>query len=207
MWKGGEKKRRGELHRERSRGGKIFPSLFSEFLLRIKQMQMVGQVEPKAKACAGNGSGTRPDCTRNLLFCVVHLHSEQILWLRIKFFRELLIILSKPLKSPSKRSCPPSYWQSCFPAANGETFVITLISKPISIRLFPDYAIKHQVYGSDLPGKDLLLGFGVLQTSSIHWVFVLEKDHVVTISTLFLFSFFDSLGFFLLTELWLALWS
>lgn len=134
LWKGGEKKEkvRKELHRKRSRGGKIFPSLFSEFRLRIKQMQIVGQVEPKAKACAGNGSGTRPDYTRNLLFCVVHLHSEQILWLKIKFFREFLI-LSKPSKSPSKRSCPPSYWRSCFPAANGETFVITLINKPISI--------------------------------------------------------------------------
>ena len=43
-----------------------------------------------------------------------------------------------------------------FRAANGETFLITLKSKPLFIRIFPTLTIKHQVLGSPLTWRDLL---------------------------------------------------
>ena len=48
--------------------------------------------------------------------------------------------------------------------ANGETFLITLKSKPIFIRIFPTLAIKHQVVGSPLTGRDLLIGSSLSNT-------------------------------------------
>ncbi|KAK1398016.1 hypothetical protein POM88_007879 [Heracleum sosnowskyi] len=60
---------------------------------------------------------------------------------------------------------PKEYWNKClrsFRAANGDNFTITLVSKPINIQIFPGYMIKHQIYGSELPGKDLLIGFDIL---------------------------------------------
>ena len=57
-----------------------------------------------------------------------------------------------------------------FRAANGETFLITLKSKPILIRIFPTLTIKHQVLGSPLTGKNLLIGFDLLhQIPSLRW--------------------------------------
>ena len=57
-----------------------------------------------------------------------------------------------------------------FSAANGETFLITLKSKPIFIRIFPTLTIRHQVLGSPLTGRDLLIGFDLLhQISSLKW--------------------------------------
>ena len=49
-----------------------------------------------------------------------------------------------------------------FRAANGETFLITLKSKPLLIRIFPTLIIRHQVLGSPLAGRDLLIGFDLL---------------------------------------------
>ena len=46
-----------------------------------------------------------------------------------------------------------------------------MISKPITIQLFPGYSIKHQCYGTDLPGKDLLIGFNIFKTlPQINWM-------------------------------------
>ncbi|KAL3643586.1 hypothetical protein CASFOL_014401 [Castilleja foliolosa] len=60
---------------------------------------------------------------------------------------------------------PSTHWNQCsaaFKAANGEIFHVTLISKLIYIQLFPGYIIKAKVYGSNLPGKDFILGFDIL---------------------------------------------
>ena len=57
-----------------------------------------------------------------------------------------------------------------FRIANGETFLITLKSKSILIRIFPTLTIKHQVLGSPLTGRDLLIGFDLLyQIPSLIW--------------------------------------
>ena len=53
-------------------------------------------------------------------------------------------------------------YNQMFRAANGETFLITLKSKPILIRIFPTLIIKYQVLGSPLTGRDLLIGFDLL---------------------------------------------
>ena len=69
---------------------------------------------------------------------------------------------------------PRSHWESCsrhFYVTNGELFLVTMISKPITIQLFPGYSIKHQCYGTDLLGKDLLIGFDILKTlPQINWM-------------------------------------
>ncbi|ESQ47393.1 hypothetical protein EUTSA_v10028344mg [Eutrema salsugineum] len=60
---------------------------------------------------------------------------------------------------------PSTHWDRCsvaFKAANGQIFHISLISKPIHIQLFLGYMVKSKVYGSDLPGKDFILGFDIL---------------------------------------------
>ena len=70
-----------------------------------------------------------------------------------------------------------------FRVANGETTLITLKSKPIFIRIFPTLAIKHQVLGSPLTGRDLLIGFDLLhQTPSFIWSSrgLLHKQHLLT---------------------------
>ena len=70
-----------------------------------------------------------------------------------------------------------------FRAANGETFLITLKSKPIFIRIFPTLIIKHQVLGSPLTGRDLLIGFDLLhQISSLRWSSkgLMHKQHLLT---------------------------
>ncbi|KAK1382554.1 hypothetical protein POM88_020289 [Heracleum sosnowskyi] len=68
---------------------------------------------------------------------------------------------------------PKEYWNKClrsFRAANGDNFTITLVSKPINIQLFPGYIIKNRIYGSELPGKDLLIGFDILHNlKRISW--------------------------------------
>ena len=57
-----------------------------------------------------------------------------------------------------------------FRIANGETFLITLKSKPILIRIFPTLTIKHQVFGSPFTGRDHLIGFDLLhQIPSLRW--------------------------------------
>ena len=45
-----------------------------------------------------------------------------------------------------------------FRATNGETFLMTLKSNPLFIKIFPTLTIKHQVLGSPLTSRDLLLG-------------------------------------------------
>ena len=70
-----------------------------------------------------------------------------------------------------------------FRAANGETFLITLKSKPIFIIIFPTLIIKHQVLGSPLTGRDLLIGFDLLhQISSLRWSSkgLMHKQHLLT---------------------------
>ena len=54
------------------------------------------------------------------------------------------------------RILPQEFWlphHQMFRAANGETFLITLKSKPILIRIFPTLTIKHLVLGSLLIGR------------------------------------------------------
>ncbi|KAH9792621.1 hypothetical protein KPL71_004198 [Citrus sinensis] len=70
---------------------------------------------------------------------------------------------------------PPDYWDNhteYFRAANGKVFETSLITKnPIGIQFFPNCIIWQKIIGSDLPDKDLLIGFDILQlvkTSSLH---------------------------------------
>ena len=81
---------------------------------------------------------------------------------------------------------PAEFWlpyNQIFRAANGETFLITLKSKPILIRIFPTLIIKPQVLGSPLTGKDLPIGFDLLhQIPSLRWPLkgLLHKQHLLT---------------------------
>ena len=68
---------------------------------------------------------------------------------------------------------PPDYWENhteYFRAANGKIFETSLITKkPIGIQFFPNYIIWQKIIGLDLPDKDLLLGFDILQlVKSLH---------------------------------------
>eukprot|EP00257_Ricinus_communis_P017936 XP_015576507.1 uncharacterized protein LOC107261471 [Ricinus communis] len=60
---------------------------------------------------------------------------------------------------------PSEYWKShvqFFRAANGQTFKTTLITKQkIGIQFFPDCMVWTHIIDSDLPNKDLLIGFDV----------------------------------------------
>ena len=60
---------------------------------------------------------------------------------------------------------PSSYWENhteFFKAANGEIFETSLITKkPIGIQFFPNCVIWHKFVGSDLPDKDLRIGFDI----------------------------------------------
>ncbi|KAH9698093.1 hypothetical protein KPL71_023880 [Citrus sinensis] len=62
---------------------------------------------------------------------------------------------------------PPDYWDNhteYFRAANGKVFETSLITKkPIGIQFFPNCIIWQKIVGSDLPDKDLLIGFDSLQ--------------------------------------------
>ena len=86
-----------------------------------------------------------------------------------------------------------------FSVANGETFLITLKSKPIFIRIFPTFIIRHQVLGSPLTGRDLLIGFDLLhQIPSLRWSSkgLLHKKHLLIwtqVPHLFIVDPFDSL--------------
>ncbi|KAL2526920.1 Uncharacterized protein Adt_11974 [Abeliophyllum distichum] len=50
-----------------------------------------------------------------------------------------------------------------FQAANNEYFSTEIISKPVSIKFFPNYKILHRLLGSSLPGKDIVIGFDIIQ--------------------------------------------
>ncbi|KAH9769368.1 Endonuclease [Citrus sinensis] len=62
---------------------------------------------------------------------------------------------------------PPDYWKNhteYFRAANGKFFETSLITKKsIGIQFFPNCIIWQKIIGSDLPDKDLLIGFDILQ--------------------------------------------
>ena len=72
---------------------------------------------------------------------------------------------------------PKEFWlphYQMFRVANGETFPITKKkkkkSKPILIKIFLTRTIKHQVLGSPLIGRDLLMGFDILhQIPNLRW--------------------------------------
>lgn len=68
---------------------------------------------------------------------------------------------------------PPSHWkatQLTFRVINCDLFQITKISNPITIQIFPNLKIQHQVLGCTLTGKDLLLRFDLLhKLSSLRW--------------------------------------
>ena len=100
------------------------------------------------------------------------------------------------------RILPQEFWlphHQMFRAANGETFLITLKSKPILIRIFPTLTIKHQVLGSPLTGRDLLIGFDLLhQIPNLRWSSkgLMHKQHLLTwtqVPHLFTVDPFDSL--------------
>ena len=86
-----------------------------------------------------------------------------------------------------------------FIAANRETFLITLKSKSFFIRIFPTLTIKHQVLGSPLIGRDLLIGFDLLhQIPNLRWSSkgLLHKQHLLTwthVPHVFTVDPFDSL--------------
>ncbi|KAH9724582.1 hypothetical protein KPL70_007537 [Citrus sinensis] len=60
---------------------------------------------------------------------------------------------------------PPEYWteyEEHFKAVNGKLFTTSLITKkPIGIQIFPNCVIWTKVIGSNLPNKDILLGFDI----------------------------------------------
>ena len=66
--------------------------------------------------------------------------------------------------NPTVRSS--SCWEKhteLFKAANGEIFKTSLITKnPFGIQFFPNCIIWQKIIGSDLPDKDLLIGFDIL---------------------------------------------
>ena len=86
-----------------------------------------------------------------------------------------------------------------FRAANGEIFLKIVKSKLILIRIFPTLTIKHQVLGSPLTGRDLLIGFDLLhQIPSLRWSSkgLMHKQHLLTwtqVPHLFTMDPFDSL--------------
>ena len=96
-----------------------------------------------------------------------------------------------------------------FRAANEETFPITKKkkkSKPILIRIFPTLTIKHQVLGSPLIGRDLLIGFDILhQIPSLRWSSkrLSHKQHLLTwaqVPHLFVIDPYDSLRFQIIND-------
>ncbi|KAK8991028.1 hypothetical protein V6N11_062053 [Hibiscus sabdariffa] len=57
---------------------------------------------------------------------------------------------------------PSRWWKPhtrIFSTASNEEFATHLISKPITIQIFPGCAVRTTVLGSRLPGKDLVVGF------------------------------------------------
>ena len=107
------------------------------------------------------------------------------------------------------RILPQEFWlpyHQMFRVANGETFLITLKSKPILIKIFPTLTIKRQVLGSPLTGKDLLIGFDLLhQIPSLRWSSkgLMHKQHLLTwtqVPHLFTVDFFDSLKLQIITD-------
>ena len=86
-----------------------------------------------------------------------------------------------------------------FRVANGETFLITMKSKPLFIKIFPTLTIKYQVLGSPLTGRDLLIEFDLLhQILNLRWSSkgLLHKQHLLTwtqVPHLFTVDPFDSL--------------
>ena len=86
-----------------------------------------------------------------------------------------------------------------FRVANGETFLLTLKSKAILIRIFPTLTIKHQVLGSPLTGRDLIIGFDLLhQIPSLRWSpkGLMHRQHLLTwtqVPHLFTVDHFDYL--------------
>ena len=97
---------------------------------------------------------------------------------------------------------PQEFWlphYQMFRAANRETFLITLKSKPILIRIFPTLTIKHQVLGSPFAGRGILIGFDLLhQIPSLRWSSkgLMHKQHLLTwtqVPHLFTVDRFDSL--------------
>ena len=107
------------------------------------------------------------------------------------------------------RILPQEFWlpyHQMFRVANGETFLITLKSKPILIKIFPTLTIKRQVLGSPLTGKDLLIGFDLLhQIPSLRWSSkgLMHKQHLLTwtqVPCLFTVDSFDSLKLQIITD-------
>ena len=97
---------------------------------------------------------------------------------------------------------PQEFWlphYQMFRAANRKTFLITLKSKSILIRIFPTLTIKHRVLGSLFAGRGILIGFDLLhQIPSLRWSSkgLMHKQHLLTwtqVPHLFTVDRFDSL--------------
>ncbi|KAH9769531.1 hypothetical protein KPL71_012037 [Citrus sinensis] len=77
----------------------------------------------------------------------------------------------------NSRILPSDYWEhhtEYFRAVNGKIFKTSLISKkPIGIQFFSNCIIWQKIVGSELPDKDLLLGFNILQLT--YGIMLLEK--------------------------------
>ncbi|EOX92650.1 Polyprotein, putative [Theobroma cacao] len=63
---------------------------------------------------------------------------------------------------------PEKFWipfDRHFKTASDQTFTAHLISKPITIQIFPQCSITTQVLGSELLGKDIVVGFDIYHQS------------------------------------------
>ncbi|KAL2518517.1 Reverse transcriptase domain-containing protein [Abeliophyllum distichum] len=61
---------------------------------------------------------------------------------------------------------PPSMWKfhrQIFQAANNEYFSTEVMSKHVTIQFFLNCSISHKLLGSSLPGKDIVIGFDIIQ--------------------------------------------
>ncbi|KAK9025605.1 hypothetical protein V6N11_038466 [Hibiscus sabdariffa] len=59
---------------------------------------------------------------------------------------------------------PAKWWKPhtmIFSTTSNSKFVTHLISKPITIQFFPGCSVRTTVLGSQLPGKDLVVGFDI----------------------------------------------
>lgn len=68
---------------------------------------------------------------------------------------------------------PKSYWlpyRQYFQIGNGTTMHIDMKSVPITFHLTPDYHITHQFLSSSVKGKDMIIGFDILQNlPDVRW--------------------------------------
>lgn len=58
----------------------------------------------------------------------------------------------------------PTYWKKCsqmLRPTNGDLFKVTLKSKPVTFKLITSFQFTATLYGINLLGKDVLVGFDI----------------------------------------------